>query len=185
MTRSSRLSRGGLHMSSMRGSSRWPARTKPRLSRGPGSAATGGLAIPRDLLMPLSHEVGQFLRRKARLAQDRAESARGKVTVPVYWHDNQGSAVNSPKVVVAAGNVRLLEAGSTQRAQKISPADPWEAGQGAATSISTMSRRCCSSGTGRPSLLAASRYPTTASRVCPSASSRVAPYVERWPRAGT
>lgn len=57
----------------------------------------------------------------------------------MHRYDDQRSAPNSAEVVVAAANVCLLEADSTQRAEKVSATDARKAGQGAATSISTMS----------------------------------------------
>lgn len=89
--------------------------------------------------MPSSQKLSQFLRRDVCLAKDRSQRSGGKITVAVHWHDDQWSALDSPKVVVAAADVCLLETGSTQSAEKGPSADTRKAGQGAATSISTMS----------------------------------------------
>jgi hypothetical protein len=57
---------------------------------------------------------------------------------------------------MTTAHVGLLVARTPKRLQQVPAADPWQTGQGTATSISTMSSKC-SAGTGSESIAAASR----------------------------
>lgn len=65
--------------------------------------------------------------------------------------------ISTPQVMVAAADVDQLEPGPTKSTKEVAATDMWQPGQGAATSISTMSDGYCSSGTARSFLAAASR----------------------------
>lgn len=89
--------------------------------------------------------------------QDRPERPGRKVTVAVHGYHDQLATLRSPQVVMATAYMGLGVARTPESPEKIPAADPRKAGQGAATSISTMSSWCCSSGTGRSFFVAASR----------------------------
>jgi hypothetical protein len=139
---------------------------------GHGSSAS---SRSRKVCSGQSEEVGELLRSDVCLPKDRAQCPGGKVAVPVYGNDDERAAAWATQVVMASADVGLLVTRPPECPQQVPAADSWKSGQGAATSISTMSTWWRSTGIGRWSLAAASRYPRTASRVCASASSRVFP----------
>lgn len=80
-----------------------------------------------------------------------------KISVPMNRDHHERISASFPKVVVAAPDVCLLEAGPLQRAEKPLAPDPGETTQGVATSRSTTSVSVSARGIGMPSFTAASR----------------------------
>lgn len=102
-------------------------------------------------------QLEQLVARQCGLAKDRAERARRKVAIAVNRDDDETLPFGTAQVMMATADVDDLEACSPERSRNGLAAESWSRVQRVATSSSTTSGSRSESGTGSPSVSAASK----------------------------
>jgi hypothetical protein len=143
----------------------------------------GGGSNPQAAF-PWLEKLLELLGTEPRAFQDCPKRTRLDVDAFVNWHGSAAREVGRvPHLSVASGLPKKDEARTLKRADNSLARGSWQAAQ--AAWISTVLIFVCGSGTGRPSALRPSMYPSIASRIFASASSSVSPCDAQPGRSGT